>query len=97
VVLARELTKVHEEVRRGTLDDLARYYREEATRGEVTVVVAHGGAIRSYVSSLTAVTETHAESLFTPTNTSITHVAMTGEGPLLLDYAVAPHLETIDD
>lgn len=37
--LARELTKVHEEVRRGTLDDLARYYREHAPRGEVSVVV----------------------------------------------------------
>jgi len=40
--VTRELTKVHEEVRRGTLDDLARYYREEAVRGEVTVVVAPG-------------------------------------------------------
>jgi 16S rRNA (cytidine1402-2'-O)-methyltransferase len=38
--VARELTKVHEEVQRGTLDELTRYYREEAVRGEVTVVVA---------------------------------------------------------
>lgn len=38
--VARELTKVHEEVRRGTLDELSRYYRNEAVRGEVTVVVA---------------------------------------------------------
>jgi broad specificity phosphatase PhoE len=61
----------------------------------VTVVVAHGGAIRSYVSSLTAVRETHAEALFTPANTSVTHVALTKDGPELLDYAVAPHLETL--
>ncbi len=61
----------------------------------VTVVVAHGGAIRSYVSSLTSVRETHAEALFTPPNASVTHVALTKDGPLLLDYAVAPHLETL--
>jgi broad specificity phosphatase PhoE len=59
----------------------------------VTVVVAHGGAIRSYVSSLTAVRETHAETFFTPANTSVTHVAFTDDGPELLDYAVAPHIE----
>lgn len=38
--VAREMTKVHEEVRTGTLADLAGYYRENAPRGEVTVVVA---------------------------------------------------------
>ena len=66
------------------------------TAGEgVTVLVAHGGAIRSYVSSLTSVRETHAEALFTPNNTSVTHVALTDDGPELLDYAVAPHLETL--
>lgn len=37
--VARELTKVHEEVRRGTLGELARYYGEQPPRGEVTVVV----------------------------------------------------------
>ena len=61
--------------------------------GEPTVVVAHGGAIRAYVSSLTDTTDSHAESLYTPQNTSVTHVAMTQDGPLLLDYAVAAHLE----
>ena len=39
VAVARELTKVHEEVRRGTLDETAAYYRERPPRGEVTVVV----------------------------------------------------------
>jgi 16S rRNA (cytidine1402-2'-O)-methyltransferase len=39
-VVARELTKLHEEVRRGTLDILARQYAEEAPpKGEVTVLV----------------------------------------------------------
>jgi 16S rRNA (cytidine1402-2'-O)-methyltransferase len=43
--VARELTKVHEEVRRGTVGALAQYYREHPPRGEVTVVV--GGAPHS--------------------------------------------------
>ena len=42
--VARELTKVHEEVRRGTVGELVRYYEEHPPRGEVTVVV--GGAPR---------------------------------------------------
>ena len=42
-VVARELTKLHEEVVRGTLPEVARYYRESPPRGEVTVVVAPAG------------------------------------------------------
>jgi 16S rRNA (cytidine1402-2'-O)-methyltransferase len=38
--VARELTKVHEECRTGTLGDLAGYYRGNPPRGEVTVIVA---------------------------------------------------------
>lgn len=38
--VCRELTKVHEETRVGTLAELAGYYRDAAPRGEVTVVVA---------------------------------------------------------
>ena len=38
--VARELTKLHEEVRRGALDRLAgEYAREEAPRGEIVIVV----------------------------------------------------------
>jgi 16S rRNA (cytidine1402-2'-O)-methyltransferase len=37
--LARELTKKFEEVRRGTLPELAALYAEEAPRGEVTLLV----------------------------------------------------------
>ncbi len=43
--VARELTKLHEEVRRGTVGALAQYYREHPPRGEITVVV--GGAPRA--------------------------------------------------
>jgi 16S rRNA (cytidine1402-2'-O)-methyltransferase len=38
--LARELTKQHEEVRRGTLGALAAYYADAPPRGEVVLVVA---------------------------------------------------------
>jgi 16S rRNA (cytidine1402-2'-O)-methyltransferase len=37
--VARELTKRFEEVRRGTLPELAAHYRDHAARGEITVVV----------------------------------------------------------
>ena len=39
-VVARELTKVYEEIRRGTLTELAAHYREFSPRGEVTLVIA---------------------------------------------------------
>jgi 16S rRNA (cytidine1402-2'-O)-methyltransferase len=43
-VVARELTKLHEELRQGTLDELARYYSEHPPRGEVTLVLEGAGA-----------------------------------------------------
>ena len=42
VVICRELTKLHEEVVRGTAAELAARYATEAPRGEIVVVV--GGA-----------------------------------------------------
>ena len=40
VVVAREMTKIHEEFHRGTMAEAARYYAENKARGEVTVVVS---------------------------------------------------------
>jgi 16S rRNA (cytidine1402-2'-O)-methyltransferase len=40
--VARELTKQFEEVRRGTVAELATYYTESPPRGEVVIVVAGG-------------------------------------------------------
>ena len=37
--VARELTKLHEDVRRGELSELARYYESNPPRGEVTILV----------------------------------------------------------
>ena len=41
--VARELTKLFEETRTGTLAELAGYYAEAPARGEVTVMVAGTG------------------------------------------------------
>src|SRR2546427_181776 len=41
--VARELTKVFEETRAGTLEELAGYYAATPPRGEVTVLVAGAG------------------------------------------------------
>ena len=43
-VVARELTKQFEELRRGTVGDLAAYYESVPARGEVVIVVAGGSA-----------------------------------------------------
>jgi 16S rRNA (cytidine1402-2'-O)-methyltransferase len=43
-LVARELTKLHEELRLGTLDELARYYTEHPPRGELTIVLEGTGA-----------------------------------------------------
>src|SRR5580692_6212935 len=39
VAVCRELTKLHEEVRRGSAAELAQHYRQSATRGEVVLVI----------------------------------------------------------
>jgi 16S rRNA (cytidine1402-2'-O)-methyltransferase len=43
VVIARELTKLHEEFRAGTLAELADYYSTNEPRGEITVVLEGTG------------------------------------------------------
>lgn len=40
VVVARELTKIHQEVARGTAEELIARFQREAPRGEVTLLVA---------------------------------------------------------
>jgi 16S rRNA (cytidine1402-2'-O)-methyltransferase len=39
VAVCRELTKIHEEVRRGSVAQLAEHYRQSAVRGEVVIVI----------------------------------------------------------
>jgi 16S rRNA (cytidine1402-2'-O)-methyltransferase len=59
--VARELTKLHEEVRRGTVEELTQYYEAHAPRGEVTVVVSGAVAFargRDRASGATTAAET---------------------------------------
>jgi 16S rRNA (cytidine1402-2'-O)-methyltransferase len=44
-VVARELTKQFEELRRGTLESLSAYYSETPPRGEVVIVIAGAPAV----------------------------------------------------
>jgi 16S rRNA (cytidine1402-2'-O)-methyltransferase len=39
-VVARELTKIHEEFRNGTLDEVIEFYREQQVKGEIVILVA---------------------------------------------------------
>jgi len=39
VVVARELTKLHEQIKRGRLSELASFYNEEDARGEIVVLI----------------------------------------------------------
>lgn len=48
-VVARELTKMHEEHRRGTLRELADYYGEAGVRGEAVVIVAGSAGVPDVV------------------------------------------------
>jgi 16S rRNA (cytidine1402-2'-O)-methyltransferase len=47
VAVCRELTKLHEEVRRGSAAELARHYRETPARGEVVLVIGAADAERA--------------------------------------------------
>ncbi len=47
VAVCRELTKLHEEVRRGSAADLAEHYRQTPARGEVVLVIGAAAAERA--------------------------------------------------
>jgi len=47
VAVCRELTKLHEEVRRGSAAEVAAYYRETPARGEVVLVVGAADLARA--------------------------------------------------
>jgi 16S rRNA (cytidine1402-2'-O)-methyltransferase len=40
VVIARELTKLHEEIKRGTLSELSSYYDNKKVKGECVIIIA---------------------------------------------------------
>jgi 16S rRNA (cytidine1402-2'-O)-methyltransferase len=47
VAVCRELTKLHEEVRRGSAAELAEHYRAAPARGEIVLVVGAANAERA--------------------------------------------------
>jgi 16S rRNA (cytidine1402-2'-O)-methyltransferase len=53
-ILGRELTKVHEEVRQGTLGELAAWFAAREPRGEFTVVIAPARAAAGAAASAAA-------------------------------------------
>jgi broad specificity phosphatase PhoE len=61
--------------------------------GERTVVVSHGAAIRAVIAGIHDRGNDINRTLGVPTNSSVTHVALGPEGPILVDYALSPHLE----
>jgi len=40
IAVARELTKLHEEIKRGTISEVRDYYREKEPKGEITLIIA---------------------------------------------------------
>ncbi|MGF1665667.1 MAG: histidine phosphatase family protein [Acidimicrobiia bacterium] len=60
-----------------------------------TVVVSHGAAIRALVAAVHERGNDINDNLAVPDNTSVTHVVLSPDGPVLADYALSPHLEVI--
>lgn len=56
-VVARELTKVHEEIARGSLGDLASRYETENVRGEIVLVIQRASAEMEHVATSRSVAE----------------------------------------
>lgn len=51
-VVARELTKLHEEIARGTLAHLARIFTEKAPKGEIVIIIDRAGEVLDRKASL---------------------------------------------
>ena len=63
VVVAREMTKIHEEFFRGTMAEAARYYAQNKARGEVTVVVSPQSTAEGMAEGRKSVDEAAARAL----------------------------------
>ena len=61
VVVARELTKIHEEFVRGTLSEVARHFLATPPRGEITVVFAGGAPAERMIDVAARVAEVASE------------------------------------
>jgi probable phosphoglycerate mutase len=61
--------------------------------GERTAIVSHGAAIKAAVAHVLGSRVDIQSNLAVSRNTGVTHVAFPPSGPMLMDYAIAPHLE----
>ena len=77
-VVARELTKQFEEVRRGTLGELARYYEAAPPKGEVVIVVAGAAPVALDEAALRAHARTLLASGLSPRDVARTLIAKHG-------------------
>jgi broad specificity phosphatase PhoE len=75
------------------IERLSGFLADFELRAERTVVVSHGAAIKALVAGVLGSQVDIQSQLAVPANTSISHVAFPSDGPMLIDYAVAPHLE----
>jgi len=92
--IARELTKLHEEVVRGTLPELAGRFADSGARGEVTIVIEGApAAVRGSVDAGALADEVAAEmSAGRPKRESIAAVAARNKVPKKVVYqAVLDH------
>ncbi len=60
---------------------------------ERTAIVSHGAAIKAAVAHILGNTTDIQSNLAVSPNTGVTHIAFPAGGPMLMDYAIAPHLE----
>lgn len=58
-----------------------------------TLAVSHGAAIRALVGVISGREAEIPDHLGVSHNTGVSHVALTANGPMLIDYSIAPHLE----
>jgi probable phosphoglycerate mutase len=57
-----------------------------------TVAVTHGAAIKTLIGAIHERGYEIVDGLATPLNSSVSHIALTDEGPMLIDFSVAPHM-----
>jgi 16S rRNA (cytidine1402-2'-O)-methyltransferase len=85
VAVARELTKLHEEVRRGLLQELAEHYaRQGAPKGEVTLIVSPPHEVEADTGRIDAALDKALE--FMPVRAAVDLVSQMLEAPRRLVY-----------
>ncbi|MFN8591404.1 MAG: 16S rRNA (cytidine(1402)-2'-O)-methyltransferase [Thermomicrobiales bacterium] len=77
-VVTRELTKIHEEVRKGTVSDLLEWSSRDRPRGEVTLIISGSQPLDSPVEDAATVVTMLRRSGLSPSQTAREAAAITG-------------------